>query len=227
MAADQAELLGIANPEVAVSTGLKCVPDPSSETCYRCHISGRTLGMTLQRANSGVVPLRLDGGNMAIGLLAFKVACARGDGLMSKFIRVCAAAAMVVAFSGVAVAQDPGAQPAAPQGPAVSSPPAGVPYLGPGTYSSYGNQTYGPSGTQYNLGNGNTLLEHPNGSTTTYSTYGHQTYGSDGSLTYSNQNRTYQNNGTISDTHGNQTYIYKPGGGTVVCSTYGSQQICR
>lgn len=139
---------------------------------------------------------------------------------------VCAAAAMVVAFSSAAVAQDPGAQPAIPQGPAAPL-PAGVPYLGPGTYSSYGNQTYGPPGTQYNLGNGTTLLQHPDGSTTTYSTYGHQAYGSDGSLTYSNQNRTYQNNGTVSDTHGNQTYIYKPGGGTVVCSTYGSQQICR
>lgn len=60
---------------------------------------------------------------------------------------VCAAAAMVVTFSSAAVAQDPGGQPAIPQDPAAPSLPAGVPYLGPGTYSSYGNQTYGPPGT--------------------------------------------------------------------------------
>jgi hypothetical protein len=63
-----------------------------------------------------------------------------------KLIHVCAAAAVVVAFSSAAVAQDPGAQPATPQGPAASSPSAAVPYLGPGTYSSYGNQTYGQAG---------------------------------------------------------------------------------
>ena len=147
---------------------------------------------------------------------------------MSKLIQVFAAAAMIAVLSRAAIAQDPGAPPATPQAPSTAAPSAAtVPYLGPGVYSSYGNQTYGPPGTEFNLGNGTTILQRPNGSSTTYSTYGRQTYGSDGSLTYSNQNRTYQNNGTVSETHGNQTYIYKPGGGTVVCSTYGAQQICR
>ena len=147
---------------------------------------------------------------------------------MRKVACLCTIGAMAVAMSSSAIAQqDPDPQPAAPPAAAAQTTSPTVPYLGSGTYSTYGRQTYGPDGTQFNLGNGTTILQGPNGSVTTYSTYGHQIHGSDGSMTYSNNNRTYQNNGIVSDTHGKQTYIYKPGGKTVVCSTYGSQQICR
>ena len=61
-----------------------------------------------------------------------------------------------VALSNAAIAQ----QDSQPQPPAAAPAPAAqttspaVPYLGPGTYSTYGPQTYGPGGTQFNLGNG-------------------------------------------------------------------------
>ena len=51
---------------------------------------------------------------------------------------------------------------------------AQVIYQGPGTYSTYGNQTYGPGGAQSRYGN---QLYTPQG---TFSTYGNQTYGPNG-----------------------------------------------
>jgi hypothetical protein len=58
-------------------------------------------------------------------------------------------------------------------------------YTGPGTYQTYGNQTYSPSGVQQTYGN---QTYTPGG---TYQTYGNQTYG--------------PNNSTFS-TYGNTTY---------------------
>ena len=98
---------------------------------------------------------------------------------------------------------------------------------GPGTYSTYGNQTYGPNGAQSTYGN-QTYLNGQNGQpSTTYSTYGNQTYGSDGSSYSTYGNTIYGNNGTTSQTYGNQTYIHGPNGRTEVCSQYGSQTYCH
>jgi hypothetical protein len=76
-------------------------------------------------------------------------------------------------------------------------------YQGPGAYSTYGNQTYGPAGTQSPYGNYNG---------TTYATYGNTTYGSDG---------------TTSQTFGNQTYITDPNGRIHVCSTHANHTYCN
>jgi hypothetical protein len=87
-------------------------------------------------------------------------------------------------------------------------------YQGPGTYSTYGNQTFGPGGVQSTYGN-QTYTQGRNGqSGTTYYTYGNTTYGSNGttSMTYSN---------------GNQTYIRDSNGQTRTCSTYGNQTSCN
>jgi hypothetical protein len=88
-------------------------------------------------------------------------------------------------------------------------------YQAPGTYSTYGNQTFGPS-------------EGRNGQPgTTYSTYGNQTYGSNGTTFSTYGNTTYGSNGTTSMTYGNQTYIRSPNGQTRTCSTYGNQTFCN
>jgi len=135
---------------------------------------------------------------------------------MFKSLYLFAAAATFAGFSSTTVAQtrDQGAE---------------IPYQGRGTYSTYGNQTYGPHGTmQFNKSNQTyTYNRNPNHPGAIYSTLGHQTYGTDGSLLHQYGNTTYENNGTISQTHGNQTYIYRPGGQTVVCSTYGNQSVCK
>lgn len=95
---------------------------------------------------------------------------------------------------------------------------AQVIYQGPGTYSTYGSQTYGPGGTQSTYGN---QTYTPNG---TYSTYGNQTYAPNGQ-TYSNYgNQTYGSDGTTAQTYGNQTYIHHPDGTTNTCSDYGGAQ---
>jgi ABC-type oligopeptide transport system substrate-binding subunit len=79
-------------------------------------------------------------------------------------------------------------------------------YQGPGTYSSYGNLTYWPGGTQSRYGN----QTHTEGGET-YSTYGNLTYGS---------------NGTVVQRYGNQRYISGPDGQTRTCTTYGNQTYC-
>src|SRR5271166_96857 len=94
-------------------------------------------------------------------------------------------------------------------------------YQGPGTYSTYGNQTYGPGGTQSTYGN---QTYTPGG---TYSTYGNQTYGSDGNSYSTYGNTTYGSNGTTSQTYGNQTFINGPNGQSRTCSTYGNQTYCN
>ena len=74
---------------------------------------------------------------------------------MSRSVGLSIIGAMAVALSNAAIAQqDPQPQPAAPPAPAAQTTSPAVPYLGPGTYSTYGSQTYGPDGTQFNLGNG-------------------------------------------------------------------------
>jgi len=94
-------------------------------------------------------------------------------------------------------------------------------YQGPGTYSTYGNQTYGPGGTQSTYGN---QTYTPGG---TYSTYGNQTYGPHGNNYSTYGNTTYGSNGTTSQTYGNQTYINGPNGQSRTCSTYGNQTYCN
>ncbi|MFZ3307870.1 MAG: hypothetical protein WA280_00720 [Xanthobacteraceae bacterium] len=94
-------------------------------------------------------------------------------------------------------------------------------YQGPGTYSSYGNQTYGPGGAQSHYGN---QVYTPQG---TYSTYGNQTYGPGGSTYSTYGNMTYGPGGSTAATYGNQTYINTPGQRPVVCSHYGSQTFCN
>ena len=58
-----------------------------------------------------------------------------------------------------------------------------------GTYSTYGNQTYGSDGT-------------------THSTYGNQTYGSDGTTYSTYGNQTYGSDGSSASQYGNQIYTY-------------------
>lgn len=74
-------------------------------------------------------------------------------------------------------------------------------YQGPGTYSNFGNQTYGPGGTQSRYSN---QLNTPQG---TYSTFGNQTYGPNGDTYSTYGNTTYGPGGSTSSSYGNQTYI--------------------
>jgi hypothetical protein len=63
-----------------------------------------------------------------------------------------------------------------------------------GTYSTYGNHTYGPHGTlQQRQGYQTYTIDRSGlgGPGPTYSTLGHQTYGSDGSVLYNYGNRSY------------------------------------
>ncbi len=115
---------------------------------------------------------------------------------MFKLTSICAAAVIVAVLSSPANAQ--------------------IIYQGPGTYSTYGNQTNGPSGTQSTYGN-QTYTQGQNGPGPTYSTYGTQTYGSNGNTFSTYGNTTYGNNGTTSQTFGNQTYIHGPNGQTQTC----------
>lgn len=94
-------------------------------------------------------------------------------------------------------------------------------YQGPGTYSTYGNQTFGPGGTQLQYGN---QLHTAQGA---YSTYGNQTYGPNGSTFSTYGNTTYGPSGSTTTTYGNQTYINTPGERPVVCSHYGNQTYCN
>jgi hypothetical protein len=125
--------------------------------------------------------------------------------------------AVITALTTGAHAQTPD------QNPAVS-------FQNRGTYSTFGNQTYGPNGTLQQRQGSQTYTIDRNGAGglgPTYSTLGHQTYGSDGSELYSYGNRAYEKNGTVSNTQGNHTTFYRPGEKTVTCSTYGSQTVCR
>ena len=98
-------------------------------------------------------------------------------------------------------------------------------YQGPGTYSTYGEQTYGPNSSQQTYGNQTNT--HGPGGDVTYQAYGNQTYGSDGSIYQRYGNQTYGPNGSSSQTYGNQTYIHDPDGTTHVCQTYGNQVYCN
>ena len=93
----------------------------------------------------------------------------------------------------------------------------------PGTYQSYGQQTYTPDGTTYSTYGHQTYGS--DGST--YSTYGHQTYGSDGTTYNTYGNTTYGSDGSTARTYGNQTYINRPDGQTRTCQTIGSQTFCN
>jgi len=127
-------------------------------------------------------------------------------------------AVALAAVSTAALAQTPD------QNPAIS-------FQNRGTYSTYGNQTFGPHNTvQQRQGNQTYTIDRSDpagGPGPTYSTLGNQTYGSDGTLLYNYGNRTYEKNGTLSQTQGNHTNFYKPGEKTVTCSTYGVQTVCK
>jgi hypothetical protein len=128
-----------------------------------------------------------------------------------------AVATTIAMFSTGAGAQTPD------QNPAIS-------FQNRGTYSTYGNQTYGPHGTlQQRQGNQTYTIDRSGlgGPGPTYSTLGHQTYGSDGSVLYNYGNWSHDKDGTVSQTQGNQTNFYRPGEKTVTCSTYGTQTVCR
>lgn len=106
---------------------------------------------------------------------------------------------------------------------------AQVVYQGPGAYSTYGNQTYGPNSSQQTYGS-QTYTHGPDGDVT-YQTFRNgknsQTYGSDGSSYQQYGNQTYGSDGSSSQTYGNQTYIHDPDGTTHVCSHYGNQVYCN
>jgi len=93
-------------------------------------------------------------------------------------------------------------------------------YQGPGSYSTYGNQTYGPGGIQSRYGN---QVVTPQG---TYRTYGSRTFGPGGTTYSTYGNRTYGPDGSSATTDGNQTYIATPGRRPVVCSHYANQTYC-
>jgi hypothetical protein len=112
----------------------------------------------------------------------------------------------------------------------VSDQNAAITFQNRGTYSTFGNQTYGPHGTlQQRQGNQTYTIDRndPDARGPTYSTLGHQTYGSDRSMQYNYGNRSYDQKGSVSQTQGNQTTFYRPGEKTVTCSTYGTQTVCR
>lgn len=90
---------------------------------------------------------------------------------------------------------------------------------GPGAYSTYGDQTFGPNGAQSHYGN-QTFA--PDG---TYSTYGTQTFGPNGTYsTYGNQ--TFGSDGSTATTYGDTTFIEGPNG-SMTCSRYGTQAFCN
>ena len=92
---------------------------------------------------------------------------------------------------------------------------------GEGTYSTFGNQTFGPNGTQSRFGNRTYTPQR------SYSTYGNTTYGSDGSTFQRFGNTTFGSNGTTSQTFGNTTFIDGPGGRHMTCQRFGIQTICN
>lgn len=75
-------------------------------------------------------------------------------------------------------------------------------YQEQGTYSTYGNQTYGPGGTQSQYRN---QLYTPQG---TYSTYGNQTYGPNGN-TFSTYGNHDLRAGRLHDNHLWESDLYK------------------
>ena len=91
-----------------------------------------------------------------------------------------------------------------------------------GVYSTYGNLTYGPGGTQFQHGNQVYTRQG------VYSAYGNQSYGPSGTFTNSGKTMSYGSTGAIVNSRGNQTYIYQPDGKSIVCSKYGNNQsYCR
>ncbi len=82
---------------------------------------------------------------------------------------------------------------------------AQVVYQGPGTYTTVGKETFGPSGKQ--------------------TTEGHKTFSADGtSSTYGDT--TYGDDGSKSETVGDKTFFTQPDGKTHICEKIEDKTFC-
>lgn len=123
---------------------------------------------------------------------------------MIKLRESCVALMLFAASSGIAHAQ---------QAPTVIT--------GPGTYTSIGNSTYGPDGTQTTIGSTTYTSEG------TYTSIGNTTYGPNGTTSTTIGNTAYGNDGTTSTTIGDTTYTTGPDGQQLSCTDIGSTTYCN
>lgn len=92
---------------------------------------------------------------------------------------------------------------------------------GPGTYTSVGNTTFGPDGTQTTVGS--TTLT----SDGTYTSVGNTTFGPNGTTSTTVGNTAFGSDGTTSTTVGNTTFTNGPNGQQLTCTVVGSTTICN
>ena len=97
----------------------------------------------------------------------------------------------------------------------------------PGTYSTQGNETYGPGGDEETYGH-QTIVHSPKGHNRIYSTYGNLTYGPDAGLySYQKDMTTIGTNGTTAQTFGNQTVVRHSNGKTTICYAAVNLRYCN